>query len=181
MTKIFVRLVAILLLFGGVTAQAQQTSSAPPDGVAAERYIVECPNYFPDCSKYIVRKLSEAFFQKYPFSDWKIVVAHSLVGRMGNGSLTGRFGIAVVPITGAVSTNDLLTNINSKAPKKVFASSKTGGDIKAMGNPVFDGEMFDNERFKKAALTLLPIMANEAAQSMVDECSKSSECNIYTP
>lgn len=181
MSKILFRLLAILLLFGGVTVQAQQTYSTPSVGAAAERYTVECPNYFPDCSKYIVGKLSEAFLQKYPFTDWKIVVPHSLVGRMGNGSLTGRFGIAVVPIAGGISTNDLLTNINSKAPKKVFASSKTGGDIKAMGNPVFDGEMFNNERFKRAALALLPIMATEAAQRMIDECSKSSECNIYTP
>lgn len=181
MTKMFVRLGAALMLFVGVTVQAQQTPSTPPAGATAERYIVECPNYFPDCSKHITGKLSEAFLQKYPIADWKIVVVHSLVGRMGNGSLTGRFGIAVVPIGGGVSTKDLLTNINSKMPKKVFASSKTGGDIKAMGNPVFDGEMFDNERFKRAALALLPIMATESAQRMIDECSKSSECNIYTP
>ncbi len=156
-------------------------NSQPLPLSSSGQYNVDCPPNFKECAKYITENLSNQFLEKYPSHEWKIVVPHALFGRMGNGSIKGNFGISVVPIASVVSTLDLLTNPRARSPKRIFASFKSGADIKAMNNPAFEGDMFDNQRLATAGATLFPVMASEAAAKMVAECSKSPECNIYTP
>ena len=150
----------------------------------SDAYTVECPANFSDCTKFINEKLSEKFLLKYPAKDWKIVIPSYYAAQMGNGSLKSYFAIAVVPLTGDISTSSMAASFTSKKPKKIFNSFKTGADILALGIPDLNFQkvsMFDKDLFRKAQLTLLPIMASEATLNMMTACEKSQLCEIYEP
>lgn len=165
MLRTFLALIAVVLSMNAV----------------ADTYPVECPKFYPECSGAIVENLSAKFLEKYPATDWKIVMPVTRVMRMGNGSLKAYWSIAVVPKDSEISTNAMVTDFRAKKPKKDFYSAKDAAAIAAIGHPDFNGEMFDEARFYKAGMTLTPILLREATSKMVAECDKTPECTLYVP